>query len=168
MKVCILGADRLLAVVPNRDPRKTISLAMLSPDGKLAERTGSSKRKSVYNKWNAEDSLSGKCNNYFIIYEYRALVKKLFRTGVLRIWLFRFSFNCICLLGAAVEVCVALKLDNCYVGQSAWKPLGKECWKEQFHIELDKVHLKTCCLTQLDQCSLGIREFFRQSFSLPW
>jgi len=69
MKVCILGADRLLAVVPNRDPRKTISLAMLSPDGKLAERTGSSKRKSVYNKWNAEDSLSGKCNNYSIIYE---------------------------------------------------------------------------------------------------
>lgn len=95
LDVCILGADRLLAVVPNRDPRKTISLAMLSPDGKLAERTGSSKRKSVYNRWNAEDSLS-------------------------------------------VEVCVALKLDNSYVGQSAWKPLGKECWKEQFHIELDK------------------------------
>lgn len=41
-------------------------------------------------------------------------------------------------MDAAVEVCVALKLDNSYVGQSAWKPLGKECWKEQFHIELDK------------------------------
>lgn len=58
-QVHIVGADRLLAVVPNRDPRKTISLAMVSPDGKLGDRSGSSKRKSGYNKWNAEESLSG-------------------------------------------------------------------------------------------------------------
>ncbi|KAM7451135.1 Serine/threonine-protein kinase N2 [Porites harrisoni] len=93
--VHILGADRLLAVVPNRDPRKTISLAMVSPDGKLGDRTGSSKRKSGYNRWNAEENLS-------------------------------------------VEVCAVLKLDNCYVGQSMWKPLGTECWSQQFHIDLDK------------------------------
>lgn len=60
IQVHILGADRLLAVVPNRDPRKTISLAMVSPDGKLGDRTGSSKRKSGYNRWNAEENLSGK------------------------------------------------------------------------------------------------------------
>lgn len=65
MQVHILGADRLLAVVPNRDPRKTISLAMVSPDGKLGDRTGSSKRKSGYNRWNAEENLSG---NYKICY----------------------------------------------------------------------------------------------------
>lgn len=47
-------------MVPNRDPRKTISLAMVSPDGKLGDRTGSSKRKSGYNRWNAEENLSGK------------------------------------------------------------------------------------------------------------
>nr|XP_058969985.1 serine/threonine-protein kinase N2-like isoform X2 [Pocillopora verrucosa] len=93
--VHIVGADRLLAVVPNRDPRKTISLAMVSPDGKLGDRSGSSKRKSGYNKWNAEESLS-------------------------------------------VEVCAVLKLDNCYVGQTSWKTLGKDCWSQQFHIELDK------------------------------
>ncbi|XP_078347622.1 serine/threonine-protein kinase N2-like [Oculina patagonica] len=93
--VHIVGADRLLAVVPNRDPRKTISLAMVSPDGKLGDRSGSSKRKSGYNKWNAEESLS-------------------------------------------VEVCAVLKLDNCYVGQSSWKVLGKDCWTQQFHIDLDK------------------------------
>lgn len=38
-----------------------------------------------------------------------------------------------------VEVCAVLKLDNCYVGQSAWKALGTECWSQQFHIELEKV-----------------------------
>ena len=32
---------------------------MVSPDGKLGDRSGSSKRKSGYNKWNAEESLSG-------------------------------------------------------------------------------------------------------------
>ncbi|XP_068731739.1 serine/threonine-protein kinase N2-like isoform X2 [Montipora capricornis] len=95
LDVCITGADRLLAVVPNRDPRKTLSLAMVSPDGKIGERTGSSKRKSGYNKWSLDESLS-------------------------------------------VEVCAVLKLDNSYVGQTSWKALGKECWKEQFHIELDK------------------------------
>ena len=60
MQVHIIGVDRLLAVVPNRDPRKTISLAMVSPDGKLGDRTGSSKRKSGYNKWGMDESLSGK------------------------------------------------------------------------------------------------------------
>lgn len=93
--VHIVGADRLLAVVPNRDPRKTVSLAMVSPDGKLGDRSGSSKRKSGYNKWNVDESLS-------------------------------------------VEVCAVLKLDNCYVGQSSWKALGKDCWSQQFHIDLDK------------------------------
>ena len=62
MQVHIIGADRLLPVVPNRDPRKTISLAMVSPDGKLGDRTGSSKRKSGYNRWNLDESLSGKCD----------------------------------------------------------------------------------------------------------
>ena len=38
-----------------------------------------------------------------------------------------------------VEVCAVLKLDNCYVGQSSWKILGKDCWSQQFHIDLDKV-----------------------------
>lgn len=60
-QVHMVGADRLLAVVPNRDPRKTVSLAMVSPDGKLGDRSGSSKRKSGYNKWNVDESLSGKC-----------------------------------------------------------------------------------------------------------
>lgn len=41
--------------------------------------------------------------------------------------------------GFEVEVCAVLKLDNCYVGQSMWKPLGTECWTQQFHIDLDKV-----------------------------
>ena len=63
-QVHIVGADRLLAVVPNRDPRKTVSLAMVSPDGKLGDRSGSSKRKSGYNKWNVDESLSGKCRKY--------------------------------------------------------------------------------------------------------
>lgn len=63
MKVHIIGADRLLAVVPNRDPRKTVSLAMVSPDGKLGDRTGSKKRQSGYNKWNIDESLSGKCSH---------------------------------------------------------------------------------------------------------
>ena len=67
MQVHIIGADRLLAVVPNRDPRKTIGLAMVSPDGKLGDRTGSSKRKSGYNKWNLDESLSGKCHITVII-----------------------------------------------------------------------------------------------------
>ena len=38
-----------------------------------------------------------------------------------------------------VEVCAVLKLDNSYVGQSSWKALGKDCWSQQFHIDLDKV-----------------------------
>ena len=41
-----------------------------------------------------------------------------------------------------VEVCAVLKLDNCYVGQTSWKTLGKDCWSQQFHIELDKVKKK--------------------------
>lgn len=56
----IIGAQNLLSVVPNRDPRKTASLAMISPDGKLDSRPGSSKRKSGYNKWNVEDNLTSK------------------------------------------------------------------------------------------------------------
>ena len=67
-QVCITGADRLLAVVPNRDPRKTLSLAMVSPDGKIGERTGSSKRKSGYNKWSLDESLSGKFKNVAYLY----------------------------------------------------------------------------------------------------
>ncbi|XP_068677290.1 uncharacterized protein [Montipora foliosa] len=46
VKVCITGADRLLVVVPNRDPRK-LSLAMVSPDGKIGECAGSSKKSSL-------------------------------------------------------------------------------------------------------------------------
>ena len=42
-----------------------------------------------------------------------------------------------------MEVCAVLKLDNCYVGQTSWKPLGTECWSQQLHIELDKVQI-TC------------------------
>ena len=72
MQVHIIGADRLLAVVPNRDPRKTVSLAMVSPDGKLGDRTGSSKRKSGYNRWNVDESLSGKC---------KSMIKLLCRTS---------------------------------------------------------------------------------------
>ncbi|XP_031561876.1 serine/threonine-protein kinase N2-like isoform X2 [Actinia tenebrosa] len=58
LNVVLIGAQKLLTVVPNRDPRKTTSLAMVSPDGKLDARPGSSKRKSGYNKWNVDDSLS--------------------------------------------------------------------------------------------------------------
>ena len=54
----IIGADRLLAVVPNRDPRRTMSLAMISPDGKIGDRMSSSKRKSGYNKWSVDEHLS--------------------------------------------------------------------------------------------------------------
>ncbi|XP_068727883.1 uncharacterized protein [Montipora capricornis] len=43
LEVCITGADRLLVVVPNRDPRK-LSLAMVSPDGKIGECAGCNKK----------------------------------------------------------------------------------------------------------------------------
>ena len=50
-----------------------------------------------------------------------------------------------------VEVCAVLKLDNCYVGQTSWKTLGKDCWSQQFHIELDKVK-KTRWFTHYANC----------------
>ncbi|XP_068676848.1 uncharacterized protein [Montipora foliosa] len=46
LEVCITGADRLSVVVPNRDPRK-LSLAMVSPDGKIGECAGSNKKSSL-------------------------------------------------------------------------------------------------------------------------
>ena len=53
---------------------------------------------------------------------------------------FKSSSSCgILSFDIVVEVCAVLKLDNSYVGQTSWKALGTECWKEQFHIELDKV-----------------------------
>ena len=57
----IIGADQLLAVVPNRDPRRSVSLAMLSPEGKLGDKGGSSRRRSGYNKWSVDENLSSKC-----------------------------------------------------------------------------------------------------------
>ena len=50
-----------------------------------------------------------------------------------------YSHHLFCFVFCVVEVCAVLKLDNCYVGQSSWKALGKECWSQQFHIDLDKV-----------------------------
>ncbi|XP_068677288.1 uncharacterized protein [Montipora foliosa] len=45
LDVCIIGADRLLADVPNRDPRKRS--AMASPAGKIGECTGPNKRERL-------------------------------------------------------------------------------------------------------------------------
>lgn len=57
----MVGVDRFLVVVFNRDFRKIVSLVMVSFDGKLGDRFGFSKRKSGYNKWNVDESLLGKC-----------------------------------------------------------------------------------------------------------
>ncbi|KAK3753817.1 hypothetical protein QZH41_018468 [Actinostola sp. cb2023] len=67
LNVHVLGAHQLLSVVPNRDPRKTTSLAMISPDGKLDARPGSSKRKSGYNRWNIDDNITSKCHESCVV-----------------------------------------------------------------------------------------------------